>query len=48
MKLPRSAACLKLVAVAALLLTAGSVAPLYAQVSMTDPDAFVACRAFYR
>src|SRR5437868_10746708 len=35
-------------AAAALLLSAGVAAPLYAQVSMSDPDAAVACGAFQR
>ena len=33
-------------AAAALLLTGVAAAPVYAQVSMTDPDASVACGAF--
>lgn len=36
------------VAAAALLLIGGVAAPVYAQVSMTDPDAAVACGAFQR
>ena len=35
-------------AAAALLLTGVAAAPVYAQVSMTDPDASVACGAFQR
>lgn len=35
-------------AAAALLLTGAAAAPVYAQVSMTDPDAAVACGAFQR
>ena len=35
-------------AAAALLLTGFAAAPVYAQVSMTDPDAAVACGAFQR
>jgi hypothetical protein len=36
------------VAAATLLLTGVAAAPVYAQVSMTDPDAAVACGAFAR
>ena len=36
------------VAAAALFLSVGSAAPVFAQVSMTDPDAAVACGAFQR
>ena len=35
-------------AAAALLLAGAAAAPVYAQVSMTDPDAAVACGAFQR
>jgi hypothetical protein len=35
-------------AAAALLLTGAAATPVYAQVSMTDPDAGVACGAFQR
>jgi hypothetical protein len=50
MKQTRSTVRLGLAAAsaAALLLIGGSVAPVYAQVGMTDPDAAVACQAFQR